>query len=100
MPMAIPMLRKAAGGTNKETWNQELESEYNRVLEIMQTQIKLSPYNPKKKLRLVIDGASSIGTGFMLVQFRNDDKPEMGCNIFQAGSCLLPERRDFSPIES
>ena len=82
------------------TWNQELESEYNRVLEIMQTQIKLSPYNPKKRLRLVIDGASSIGTGFMLVQFRDDDKPELGCNIIQAGSGLLPEGRDFSPIES
>ena len=100
LPMAIPMLRKAAEGTNKVTWKQELESEYSRVLEIMQTQIKLSPYNPKKKLRLVIDGASSIGAGFMLVQFRNDDKREMGCNIIQAGSGLLPEGREFSPIES
>ena len=100
LPMAIPMLRKAAGGTNKVTWNQELESEYNRVLEIMQTQIKLSPYNPKKRLRLVIDGTSSIGTDFMLVQFRDDEKPELGCNIIQAGSGLLPEERDFSPIES
>ena len=32
LPMAIPMLRKAAGGTNKVIWNQEQESEYNRVL--------------------------------------------------------------------
>ena len=100
LPMAIPMLRKAAGGSSKVTWNSELEMEYNRVMEIMQHQIKLSPYNPKKKLRLVIDGASSIGTGFMLVQFRDDERPELGCNIIQAGSGLLPEGRDFSPIEA
>ena len=49
-----------------------METEYQAVLEIMQQQIKLTPYNPKKKLRLVIDGASSIGTGFILVQFRDD----------------------------
>ena len=36
LPMAIPMLRKAAGGSNKVTWNEKLEAEYNRVLEIMQ----------------------------------------------------------------
>ena len=95
LPMAIPMLSKAAGGPSKVAWN-EVEIEHNAVLEIMQHQIKLSPYNPKKKLRLVIDGASSIGTGFMLVQFRDDQKPEQGCNIIQAGSGLLPEGRDFS----
>ena len=48
----------------------------------------------------MIDGASSIGTGFIFVQFRDDKKPEQGCNIIQAGSGLLPEGRDFSPIEA
>lgn len=99
-PMAIPMLRKASGGPSKVAWNEELEAEYQAVLVIMQQQIKLTPYDPKKKLRLVIDGASSIGTGFILVQFRDDKCPEKGCNIIQAGSGLLPQGRDFSPIEA
>ena len=62
------MLRKASGSKSKVIWNSELEAEYSAVLKIMQTQIKLSPYNPSKELKLVIDDASSIGTGFILVQ--------------------------------
>ena len=68
IPLNIPMLRKASGSRSKVSWNSELEAEYSAVLKIMQTQIKLSPYNPSKKLKLVIDGASSIGTGFLPVQ--------------------------------
>ena len=100
LPMAIPMLRKASGGPSKVAWNEELETEYQAVLEIMHQQIKLTPYNPKKKLCLVIDGASTIGTGSILAQFRDDKNPEKGCNIIQAGSGLLPQGRDFSPIEA
>ena len=94
------MLRKASGSRSKVSWNSELEAEYNAVVKIMQTQIKLSPYNPENKLKMVIDGASSIGTGFLLVQMIDDEKPEKGCNIIHAGSALLPEGRDFSPIEA
>ena len=36
----------------------------------------------------------------MLIQHLNDDEPEKGCNIIQAGSGLLPEGKDFSPIEA
>ena len=100
IPLNIPMLRKASGSRSKVTWNSELEAEYSAVLKIMQTQIKLSPYNPSKKLKLVIDGASSIGTGFLLVQLRDEKVPEKGCDIIHAGSGLLPEGRDFSPIEA
>jgi hypothetical protein len=70
------------------------------VLKIMQTQIRLSPYNPLKKLKLVIDGASSIGTGFLLVKMRDKKVHEKGCDIIHAGSGLLPEVRDFRPIEA
>ena len=61
----------------------------------MQTQIKLSPYDPTKKLKLIIDGASSLGTGFILIQHLNDEQPEKGCKIVNAGSCLLPEGKDL-----
>ena len=100
IPLNIPMLRKAAGSRSKVTWNQDLETEYQSVLKIMKSQIKLSPYNPAKKLKLVIDGASSIGTGYILCQLINEAKPEAGCNIINAGSCLLPAGRDFSPVEA
>ena len=66
----------------------------------MQTQIRLSPYNPSKPLKLVIDGASSIGTGFLLAQMRDEQRPEKGCDIVNAGSGLLPEGKDFSPVEA
>ena len=87
IPLNIPMLRKAAGSRSKVIWNQDLETEYQSVLKIMKSQIKLSPYNPAKKLKLVIDGASSIGTGYILCQLINEAKPEAGCNIINAGSC-------------
>ena len=77
-----------------------INAEYQAVLKIMQRQVKLSPYNPAKKLKLVIDGASSIGTGFILVQLLDKKQPEKRCNIIHAGSSLLPEGRDFSPMES
>ena len=36
----------------KVEWNEELEAEYQAVMKIMQNQIRLSPYDPTKKLRL------------------------------------------------
>ena len=49
--MNIPILRKASGCRGKVEWNAELEAEYNAVIELMQKLLKLSPYQPKKKLR-------------------------------------------------
>ena len=46
----------------KVEWNEELEAEYQAGIKIMKNQIKLSPYDPTKKLRLVIDGAKTVGT--------------------------------------
>ena len=43
-----------------------MEAEYTAVKEIMVSHIRLSPYDPRKELRLIIDGASSIGVGFVL----------------------------------
>ena len=39
---------------------------YMYVLKIMKPQINLAPYDAKKKLKLVLDGASSLSTGFLL----------------------------------
>ena len=49
-----------------------MENEYNNIREIMKKQLKLTPYDPGKKLRLVIDGARTAGTGFLLIQYVDD----------------------------
>ena len=69
--MNIPILRKAAGSRDKVERNKELEAEYLTMMKIMQ---RLSPYDPTKKLRLLIDGAEIGGTGFLLIQYINDKK--------------------------
>ena len=56
--------------------------------------IKLSPYDPTKRLRLIIDGAKTIRTGFVLCQYLNDEKPSKGVNIFYAGSEKLDPEKD------
>ena len=67
LPMNIPMLRKSSGCREKVEWNAELEAEDNAVGD---------NENTKKKLKLIIEGANTIGTGFLLVQHPNDDEPE------------------------
>ena len=68
LPLEIPLLRKATAGTGKFIWTKDLEQEYNNVKTVMCEQIRLPPYDPSKPLRLVIDGASSLGVGFVLFQ--------------------------------
>ena len=59
-----------------------------------------NPYDLMKKLKMIIDRAKTVGTGFLLVQHINDDEPEKGVNIINAGSCLLLEDRDSSPVKA
>jgi len=87
------MIRKTAGSRGKVTWNEEFEEEYQNV---MQTRIRLSPHDPKKRLRLVIDGAKTVGTGILLIHYLNDSKPEEGVNIIHSGSGLLDPEKDYS----
>ena len=61
-------MKKATGRRGKFELTSEMEEEYQAVLKIMKTQIRLSPYNPKQKLNLVIDGARKAGKGFLLIQ--------------------------------
>ena len=66
----------------------------------MKKSLKLSPYNPDQKLRLIIDGSRTVGTGFLLIQYINDENVEEGIKIINAGSALLPQDRDFSAMEA
>ena len=60
-----------------------------------------APYDETKKLRLVIDGASSVGVGFVLFQFLSDQEPAKGAVIINANSSLLGENQvGYSPIDA
>ena len=75
--------------------------EYNNIREIIKKkQLKLTPYDPGKKLRLVIDGARTAGTGFLLIQYVDDKNIHKGVNIIHSGSNVLPLNRDFSSMEA
>ena len=76
-----------------------MEEEYIFLKEEMKKCLKLSPYNPEQKLRLIIDGSRTVGTGFILVQNINEQKIEEGVKIINAGSALLPQDRDFSAMQ-
>ena len=65
----------------------------------MKQSLKLIPYNPAQKLRLFIDGSRTKGTGFVLIQYINDDNVKEGIKIINAGSSLLPQKREFSAME-
>ena len=54
-----------------------------------------------QELRLIIDGASSIGVGFVLFQYLDDKKPEKGSLIINTNSSMLSEQQvGYSPIDS
>ena len=92
LPLNIPNLRKATAGSSKFEWTDLLEEEYKAVKDIMVSHIRLSPYDPKKELRLIINGASSIGVGFVLYQCLDDQHPEKGALIINANSSMLSEQ--------
>ena len=73
LPLNLSRLRKAYASKGKITWDEELEDEYINCMEIMKTRINISPYDPKKRLRLIIDGAKTIGTGFVLCKQKSKD---------------------------
>ena len=52
-------------------------------------------------MRLVIDGASSIGVDFVLFQYLSDQNPAKGAVIINANSSLLGENQvGYSPIDA
>ena len=66
----------------------------------MRKNLKLSPYNLEQKLRLVLDGARTAGTSFLLIQYADDKDVAKGVNIIHSGSNLLPLDRDFSCMKA
>ena len=101
LPLNITNLRKTTTDNVKFIWTDLLEQEYNAVKELIVKQIRLSPYNPGKVLRLLIDGASSIRVGYCLFQFLDDTDPAKGAVIISANSSILGENQvGYSSIDA
>ena len=100
LPLNLSRLRKACASKGKITWDKELEDEYNNCMEIMQTRIKLSPYDPSKKLRLIIDRAKKVSTGYVLCQYLDEENASKGVKIICCGMVKLDPDKDYSPVEA
>ena len=66
----------------------------------MKTRIKLSPYDPTKRLRHIIDGAKTVNTGFVLCQYLDEENPSKGGNIIHAWADKYEPVKDYSPVEA
>ena len=51
----IPLIRKSTASKSKFVWTDDMEKEYVTVRKTMIEQICLTPYNPDKTLRLILD---------------------------------------------
>ena len=100
LPLNLTMLRKSTVGKGKIDWTEEHEAEYQNAMKVMQTRIMLSPYDPKKRLCLITDGAKTIGTGFVLCQYVNENNPSQGVNIIHSGARKFDSGRIYSPVEA
>ena len=71
------MRKQCAGGATFD-WNDELEAEFTKVKQLMGDKIRLSPFDPDKTPHLILDGANSVGLGYMLVQFADEEDHSKG----------------------
>ena len=103
LPLNIPLMRKACAGASKFNWTELLEAEYLAVKEIMRTKMCISPYDPRKELRLIVDGASGGGgiggIGYVLFQQVDDNDPSKGALVISANSSMLTPHAGHSPID-
>lgn len=81
------VMRAATGGKDNTPfkWTEEMENVFQFLKKTIKQSLKLSPYNPEQKLRLIINGSHTIGTGFILIQYINDEDVKEGIKIINAG---------------
>ena len=87
----IPLITKATAAKGRFIWTDAMGQEYNTVRKTMLTEIKLTPFHEKKNLKLMIDGASTEGVGFVLFQEVNQMDPLEGAMIVNANCSRFKE---------
>ena len=101
MAPEIPLIRKATASKGHFIWINEMQREYESIRKTMLEQIQLTPFDPNKSLRLVIDAASTEGAGFVLFQFVDEIIPVSGAVILNANCTRFKESQlRFSPHRS
>ena len=76
---AVKSLYGATGNVGaKFIWTPEMQKDFDHIKQIFTKQIRLSPFDPKKKINLLIDGANGSGVGYVLYQHVNDEDPGGG----------------------
>ena len=98
--LLIPGLRKMTAHNTPFVWNADLTEEFKNIKEYFKNGIKLSPMDPNKKIYLIVDGASSVGVGFILTQMIDESDETKGMRIIQCNSTrLTPAQLQYSPVE-
>ena len=83
--------QKSSNAKAKFVLMDKMEREYNIVRKGMLEEIQLTPFDPNKSLRLVIDGASTKGVSFMLFQWADEMNPGNGPVIVNANCSRFEE---------
>ena len=77
-----------------------MQMEFQKVKHIFTKQIRLSPFNPDRKINLLIDGANSSGVGYVFYQHLNDEEPNGEVTIVNANSSALKDNQtNYSVID-
>ena len=93
MALEIPFIREATAAKVRFIWTDTMDQEYNTVRKTMLTKISLKPFDDRKTLRLMIDGA--------LMERVNKMNPSEGAVIGKANCSRFKESQlHFSPIEA
>ena len=80
-------------------WTMEMQQEYEAIKMIFKDQIRLSPFNSKKPINILTDGASSRGIGFVFYQPTDISTQEV--TIVQANSSSLKKSQmGYYPVDS
>merc|ERR1712215_415737 len=97
---AVKSLFGASGNVGaKFIWTPEMEKDFQLVKHIFNKQIRLSPFDPKKKINLLIDWANGSGVGYVLYQHVNDEDPGGEVVIINANSSALKDNQtNYSAI--
>ena len=77
-----------------------MQMEFQKVKQIFTKQIRLSPFNPDRKINILIDGANSSGVGYVFYQNLNDEEPNGEVTIVNANSSALKDNQsNYSAID-
>ena len=72
---ATKALRGGCASNSKFIWTPEMNLEFEKVKVIFTDQIRLSPFNPDRKINILIDAANKTGVGYCFYQNVNDKEP-------------------------